>query len=201
MDAQIGADAITTRLGAVVLPLGVFVIAVAEYFHPAREDPMNFPAVFVEYARSRIWTADHLAEYFGFLLLLSGPAAPYHSVGVRPGAGAAIAPFGLAAAVTTAASFTVLQAADGIALKRAVDAWASAPPAQEAVAFAAAEAFRWTELAMNSLSFFLAGLTLFVYGLASASPGRSSRWFLFPRVPRRVSYSLTMTESYKAVNS
>jgi len=68
--------------------------------------------------------------------------------------------------VTTAASFTVLQAVDGIALKRAVDAWASAPADQATAAFAAAEAVRWTEIGMNSLSFFLSGLTLLLYGLA-----------------------------------
>jgi hypothetical protein len=40
MDARTGADAITARLGAVALPLGIIiVIAVAEYCHPAREDP------------------------------------------------------------------------------------------------------------------------------------------------------------------
>ena len=72
--------------------------------------------------------------------------------------GAGLAPFGLAAAVA-AASFTVLQAVDGIALKRAVDTWVTAPAAQKAAAFAAAEAVRWTEIGMNSLSFFLAGLT------------------------------------------
>ena len=64
---QVGRDdAITTRLGAAALPLGIIVIAVSEYFHPSREDPMDFPAVFKEYAHSNIWTADHLAEYFGF---------------------------------------------------------------------------------------------------------------------------------------
>jgi hypothetical protein len=67
-----GDDAITTRLGAVALPLGVIVIAIAEYFHPAKEDPMNNPAVFMEYAHSDIWTAVHFGEYFGFLLLLGG---------------------------------------------------------------------------------------------------------------------------------
>jgi uncharacterized membrane protein len=60
---------------------------------------------------------------------------------------------------TAAASFTVLQAVDGIALKRA-----------------AAEAIRWTELATNILSFFLAGLTLFVYGLAIALGSVYPRW-------------------------
>src|SRR5215210_7322149 len=164
---QVGGDAaITTRIGAVAMPLGIVVILVSEYFHPSREDPMDNPAVFMEYAHSDIWTTVHLAEYFGFLLLLSGLVALYYSVSAGPGAGAGLAPFGFAAAVTTAASFTVLQAVDGIALKQAVDAWVSAPVDQETAAFAAAEAVRWTEIGINSLSFFLSGLTLFLYGLA-----------------------------------
>jgi hypothetical protein len=163
-----GDDAITTRIGAAMLPLGVMVLVVTEMLHPGREDPMDFPAVFREYAHSDIWTAVHLGEYFGFLLLLGGLVALYYSVSARRGLGAELAPFGLAAAVTAAASFTVLQAVDGIALKRAVDAWVSAPVSQQSAAFAAAEALRWTEIAMNSLSFFLAGLTLFLFGLAIA---------------------------------
>jgi hypothetical protein len=55
-----GDDAITTRLGAVALPLGVIVLTVAELFHPSREDPMDNVAVFREYARSDIWTTVHL---------------------------------------------------------------------------------------------------------------------------------------------
>jgi hypothetical protein len=78
--------------------------------------------------------------------------------------------------VTTAASFTVLQAVDGIALKRAVDAWVSAPAAQKPAAFAAAEAVRWIEIGMNGLSHFLAGLTLFLYGLAIALGSVYPRW-------------------------
>jgi hypothetical protein len=61
-------------------------------------------------------------------------------------------------------------------LKRAVDAWVSAPAAQKAAAFAAAEAIRWIELAMNSFSFFLAGLTLFLFGLAIALGTAYPRW-------------------------
>src|SRR5215212_10039974 len=174
---QVGGDAaITTRIGAVAMPLGIVVILVSEYFHPSREDPMDNPAVFMEYAHSDIWTAVHLAEYFGFLLLLGGLVALYYSVSAKPGVSAGLAPFGLAAAVATAASFTVLQAVDGIALKRAVDAWASAPAAQKPAAFAAAEAIRWTEIGMNSLSYFLAGLTLFLFGLAIALGRVYPRW-------------------------
>ena len=137
---------------------------------------MDNPAVFMEYAQSDIWTAVHLAQYLGFLLLLGGLVALYYSVGPEQGAGSGLAPFGLAAAVTTAAAFTVLQAVDGVALKRAVDAWASAPADQETAAFAAAEAVMWIEIGMNSLSFFLAGLTLFLFGLAIALGSVYPRW-------------------------
>jgi hypothetical protein len=171
-----GDDAITTRIGAAMLPLGVVVLVVTETLHPGREDPMDFPAVFREYAQSNIWTAVHLGEYFGFLLLLGGLVALYYSVSARRGMGAGLAPFGLAAAVAAAASFTVLQAVDGIALKRAVDAWVSAPAVQRSAAFAAAEALRWIEIAMNSLSFFLAGLTLFLYGVVIALGDVYPRW-------------------------
>jgi hypothetical protein len=105
-----------------------------------------------------------------------GLVALYYSLSPRPGAGAGLAPFGLAAAVTTAACFTVLQAVDGIALKRAVDAWASAPASEKAAAFAAAEAIRWSEVRMNGLSFFLAGLTLFLFGSAIALGSVYPRW-------------------------
>jgi hypothetical protein len=176
-DRQVGGDdAVTTRVGAVALPLAIVVIAVSEIFHPAREDPMDNPAVFREYASSDLWTAVHLGEYFGFLLLLGGLVGLYYSVSARPGTGAGLAPFALAAAVTTAASFTVLQAVDGIALKRAVDAWVSAPIAQKAPAFAAAEAIRWIEIGINGLSYFLAGLTLFLYGMAIALGSVYPRW-------------------------
>src|SRR5215210_1632234 len=171
-----GDDASTTRMGAVALPIGVVLIAISEIFHPSREDPMDFPAVFREYAHSDVWTTVHLGEYIGFLFLLGGLVALYYSVSARPGAGAGLAPFGLAAAVTAAASFTVLQAVDGIALKRAVDAWVSATAERESAAFAAAEAVRWTEIGMNSLSYFLAGLTLFFYGVVIALGTVYPRW-------------------------
>lgn len=60
MDARMGTEAITTRIGAVALPLGIilFVVATA-IFHPRREDPMDNPAVFMEYAQSDSWVVVH----------------------------------------------------------------------------------------------------------------------------------------------
>ena len=171
-----GDDAITTRIGAVALPIGVVLIALSEIFHPSKVDPMDFPAVFREYANSNIWTTVHQGEYFGFLFLLGGLVALYYSVSARPGAGAGIAPFGLAAAVTTAASFTVLQAVDGVTLRYAVHNWVSAPAPEKPAAFAAAEVARRTEIGMNGFSYFLAGLTLLIFGLAIALGRTYPRW-------------------------
>ena len=71
-----GDEAITTRLGAAALPIGVVLTAIFEvFFHPQREDPMDNPAVFAEYAQSESWTAVHLVQWFGFLLLLGGLVA------------------------------------------------------------------------------------------------------------------------------
>ena len=171
-----GDDAITTRIGALALPIGVVLIAISEVFHPSEEDPMDFPAVFREYAQSDVWTTVHFGEYFGFLFLLGGLVALYFSVSVRPGLGAGLAPFGLAAAVTTAASFTVLQAVDAVTLRYAVHHWVSAPASQKPAAFAAAEVARWTEIGLNGFSYFLAGLSLLIFGLAIAQGRVYPRW-------------------------
>jgi hypothetical protein len=167
----------------------MMMLIVAEFFHPSREDPMDFPAVFKEYAHSDIWTTVHLAQYFGFLLLLGGLIALYYSLDAKPGAGAGLAPFGLAAAVTTAASYTVLQAVDGITLKYAVDAWVSAPAGQESAAFAVAEAVRWTEMGMNSLSNFLTGLTLVLVGTAIVLGGAYPRWLGWMAVASGIAFA------------
>jgi hypothetical protein len=127
MDARTGAEANTTRIGAVALPLAVIVSVVATAIHPSREALMDNPAVFMEYAQSQSWIAVHLAQWVAALLLFCCLVAVYHSITRRSEAGAAVARFVLAMAVLTAASLTMLQAVDGVALKWAVDAWASAP--------------------------------------------------------------------------
>src|SRR5215217_3059993 len=152
MDARTEAETNTTRFGAMALPLGIIVFVVATAIHPSREDVMDNQAVFMEYAQSQSWIAVHLAQWVAVLLLFGGFAAVYYSITRRSGADAALASFGLALAVLTATSLTMLQAVDGVALKWAVDAWASAPADQEVAAFAAAEALRWTEYSLQSFS-------------------------------------------------
>ena len=176
MDARTGAEANTTRIGAVALPLAIILFVVSTAIHPSREDPMDNPAVFLEYAQSDSWIAVHLAQWVAVLLLFGGLVAVYFSITRRSEAGAALARFGLAMAVLTAATLTMLQAVDGVALKWAVDAWASAPAEQETAAFAAAETLRWTEYSLQSFSNILLGLTLILYGLAIAVGVAYPRW-------------------------
>ncbi len=176
MDARMGAEANTTRFGALALPLAIIVFVVATAIHPSREDVMDNQAVFLEYAQSQSWIAVHLAQWVGVLLLFGGLVAVYYSITRRSETGAALARFGLAMAVLAAASLTMLQAVDGVALKWAVDAWASAPADQEAAALAAAEALRWTEYSLQSFSNILLGLTLVLYGLAIAVGSGYPRW-------------------------
>jgi uncharacterized membrane protein len=131
MDARVGAEAVTTRIGAVALPLGIilFVVSTA-IFHPNKEAPMDNPAIFTEYAQSDRWVAVHLVQWFAALLLVGGLVAFYYSITTKPEANAAVAAvarFGFAAALLTGASLTMLQAVDGVTLKWAVDTW-QAPP-------------------------------------------------------------------------
>ena len=108
-------ERITTRIGAVALPLGIIVLLVSEYFHPSREDPMDNPAVFLEYAQSDSWIAVHFAQWFGALLLFGGLLGVYYAIRTRSGLGAGLARFRFAAAVQAAAAITALQAVDGVA--------------------------------------------------------------------------------------
>jgi hypothetical protein len=175
---QVGRDdAITTRIGAVALPLAIIVYVISTAIHPSGE-VMNNPVIFRVYAQDDSWIAVHFGQWLGVLLLFGGLVALYYSITAKSesGAGAAVAHFGLAAAVLTAASLTILQAVDGVALKWAVDEWAGAPADQEVAAFAAAEALRWTEYGLQSYSNLLLGLPLILYGLALALGSVYPRW-------------------------
>jgi len=69
-------------------------------------------------------------------------------------------------AIASLAMTATLQAVDGIALKRMVDAWAAAPEAQKEAVFHAAFAVRQVEIGLASVVSLLFGLTGVVYGIA-----------------------------------
>ena len=177
IDGRERVDAMTSRIGAVLLPLGVvlFVIATA-VFHPSREHPMDNVAVFAEYAQDAPWIATHFAQWIASLCLMGGFIPIYFSIASRMEKGAAVARFGVAAAILTAGGFTMLQAVDGIALEWAVDAWASAADSEREALFAAALSVRWTEYALQSYTNHLLGLTLILFALAMGWSSAYPHW-------------------------
>ncbi len=84
----------------------------------------------------------------------------------------------------TLALVGILQAVDGVALKQAVDAWASAPTAEKATRFASAEAIRWLEWGTNSYQSFMFGLTLVLFAIVIV-------WTA--RVPRPIGYLMGLS--------
>jgi hypothetical protein len=154
----------------VVLPL------VATAIHPHREDGMDNPAVFTEYADSASWVAVHFAQWGAALLMFVGLLGVYHALKGGSGWAQGIARFGWFATVQAAAAITALQAVDGIALKWATEAWVDAQGEEKIAAFAAAETVRWTELGFQSYSNILLGLALILYGAATVAGSRYPRW-------------------------
>jgi len=118
------------RLGSVTLLTGFVIIIVSTIFHPSTQPLTNHPLVFAEYANSKTWIASHIGQFAGVMLVFVGGFVALHRLLAisESGVAKALASIGLAAAVVAASTFAILQAIDGIALKRAVDSWAAAPP-------------------------------------------------------------------------
>ena len=89
----------------------------------------------------------------------------------------------LSAAVALAL-YGVVMAVDGVALKQAVNAWASAPDAEKAARFASAEAIRWIEWGARSYQNFALGLALL---LLAAAVGRTAG------LPRPIAYLMGLS--------
>lgn len=176
MESRVEPRALSARIGAIGLPLGVILLLLATAVHPSRENAMDNTAVFEEYAQSDGWIAIHFTQWVASLLFFGGLVALYFAMTAKREGPAALARFGLVGVVLTAAAITMLQAVDGVALKWAVDAWVDAPADQEGSTFAAAMALRWTEYALQSYSNILLGLTLILFGLAIATGNAYSRW-------------------------
>lgn len=122
--------------------------------------------IFETYARDQVWGAVHLGQFGGMALLLGGLIALAFVLDTGAGSARWFARLGAAAAATTLALYGVLQAVDGVALKQAVTAWASAPATEQSARFATAESIRWLEWGVRSYQDYAFGLTLALLGTA-----------------------------------
>jgi hypothetical protein len=160
-------------LSAVLMVTGAVLNAVATWTLLPPKEGADHEAIFTRYADSGAWVAAHLVQFAGILLGLAGlfvlaralrPEAPH--LAALAGAGA----------VATAATFAVVQAVDGVALKQAVDAWVDAPRAEEATRFANAETVLWTGWGVQSFFYGVLGLTLVLLGVVVAVSRRFGAW-------------------------
>jgi hypothetical protein len=165
----------SVRLSAVLLLAGVVITAIAGFLHVEGPDPNDHQTIFAIYAASQSWTAVHLGQFIGMVIITFGLVALFFALDVRSGVGLWLNRFALLSAGTALALYGVLQAVDGVGLKQAVNALASADNGDEAVRFAAAETVRWLEWAVRSYQSFVFGLALILFGAVIAVTGRVSR--------------------------
>lgn len=149
-------------VSAALMGIGFIVFMVANTFHPSGIDPNNHQLVFVQYAKSSGWTADHLTYFVYMSLIISGFLALIDSMNFSDGIGRTVARLGMVFGGSALALSAVRYAVDGVVLKRAVDAWVSAPAGEQAARFASAEMARWMEEAGASYESFLLGFTVAV---------------------------------------
>jgi len=153
------------RLSAGLLLAGQLVYIGVTQFH-AGGDANNHSAIFAAYAANGIWTAVHLGQFASMAILLAGLLALFFALDLQDGTARWAGRFGAASAAAALALYGILQAVDGVALKQAVNAWASAPEAEKAARFASAEAIRWLEWGVRSYQDFALGLALLLFAAA-----------------------------------
>jgi hypothetical protein len=186
------ADRSLLRLSTTLIVIGEVLFALVTAFHPGREDPNNHPAVFAEYASSGSWTAIHFGQFVFMAVLLVGLLVLFFALDVRSGIPGWVGKFAAVSVVVALALYGVVQAVDGVALKHAMDAWASAPEAEKATRFASAETMRWLEWGTSSYQTFMFALALILLATVIV-------WTA--RVPRPIGYLMGLAAIPNLVQS
>ena len=163
-------------VAASLLLLGVASAIASNAAHPGRQDPMDNPRVFLEYAASDSWVAAHVGQFIGYLLTFAGLIVLCHLLAGDDRRTAVTARLAVAMAVAGIAVAAVLQGVDGVTLKATVDGWAETSGAQRTAAFSAAEAVRWIEIGVNGTFRLIQGATFLLVGLTLASSDRFPGW-------------------------
>ena len=170
------------RLSATLLFIGLVVFGVTIPLHPPGAN--DHQAAFTAYANSSSWAAIHLGQFVGTAVIIAGLLVLFFALNVSEGTPRWLGFFGAIAAGVALALAGVRFAVDGVALKQAVDAWVSAPAAEQAARFASAEALRWLEWGTTSYQDFMLGLALVLFAIVIV-------WTA--RVPRPVGYLMGLS--------
>jgi hypothetical protein len=162
------------RIGSAAGIVGALLGMVGNLIHPATptDDPEGVARTIAD---SELWVADHLAIVLGLILMLGGLVAIAHSIqGGLPGA---LARLGSVAAVAGITVGLILVTLDGLAAKQIAEAWATAPPEEQAAALRLVLAEETINFALAALfNILFAGVTFILYGLAVAWSRVYPRW-------------------------
>lgn len=167
------------RIGSITFLAGLAIFMISTIvFHAGREDPTNHPLVFAEYANSSPWIAAHIGQFVGEIMIFAGGFVALFRLLVQSESMtvSVLAWIGFTTAIIAASTFSILQAVDGIALKRAVDSWVVAPAEEKMAAFRVAEGIRWTEVGIHSIHRILQGTVAIVFGVAITLNPIVGRW-------------------------
>src|SRR5262249_40242971 len=177
------ADGTLLRASVTLLIVGwLLLFVMSEFLHPG--GGATFEATFANYAASGDWAAVHLGEFVGTALYFGGLLVLFFALNVAEGPARWLAFFGAVSAGATLVLVAVLHAVDGVALKQAVDAWASAPAAERATNYAGVLTVRWVEWGTTSYQDFLWGLTLVLF---------AARILVTARIPGRIGYLMGLS--------
>jgi hypothetical protein len=164
------------RIGSAAGIAGALVGMVGNLAHPttpaASQDAEGLARTIAD---SGSWVPDHLVILLGLLLMLGGLVAIARSI--SSGLPGALARLGSIAAVAGATVGLLLLSIDGIAAKHLAQAWATAPPEEQAAALHALLAEEAINFALGTLFYILfAGVTFVLLGLAVAWSRVYPRW-------------------------
>jgi hypothetical protein len=169
------ADRMLLRLSASLLFISAVISLVADSLHPNREFPNNHMAVFAEYAQRTNWTTVHFSQFAGTIVFIAGLEVLFFALNITEGSAHWLGFFAAISAGIGLALAGFQYAVDGVALKQAVDAWANAPAAEQAIRFANAETIRWLEWGITSYADFMVGLALALFGMVIVWTSRVPR--------------------------
>jgi hypothetical protein len=163
--------------GAALLLGSLIVDGIGGALHatPPTGDANDLAATFPGIAESDAWPAAHFLQFAASLIFAAGLLVLFRAVADAAGP-SILDRWGPATTVAAAAVGSVQYAVDGVALKQAVDAWASAPPGESAAAFRTAELARWLEWGITSYATLLLGTALVLLGVAVSRHRVLPRW-------------------------
>ncbi|WP_037400674.1 hypothetical protein [Sinorhizobium fredii] len=176
-------DSRSLRMSAGLMLVGQLLYIAVTQLH-AGGDANDHSSIFAAYASNGIWTAVHLSQFASMVILLGGLLSLFYALDVQTESARWAGRFGAASAVAALALYGVLQAIDGVALKQAVDAWASAPDTEKTVRWPSAEAIRWLEWGMRSYHDFALGVALLLFAAGAAGAAR---------IPRPIAYLMALS--------